>query len=454
MLPYFSQENSAILLTVVTETEFATWLTQQDPILQNKLQAQGFTGKEKQIFYHHDDRGCLNTVIVGCKDIQAFWGLAFLPELLTQGVYEIRDERLNPQNLALTWGLACYQFTRYKKNEKTFPQLKLSEKINYALLENMLVSHYLIRDLINTPPQDMLPTQLCQVARDLAQQYQAEFTCVQGAELAQHFPAVYTVGKAADDKPCLADLHWGNPQHPLVTLVGKGVCFDSGGLDIKSSSGMALMKKDMGGAAHVLGLAQLIMAQQLPIRLRVLIPIVENAISGNAMRPSDIITTRSGKTVEVTNTDAEGRLILCDALTAALDEKPELIIDIATLTGAAKVAVGTEIAAMFANQDSTASALEIISQECADPLWRLPLHQPYLDMMQSSIADLKNSSDSGYAGAITAALFLQEFVDKNTDWVHFDLMAWNTAAKPGRPQGGEAQLLRVLFAYLAQRFGA
>ena len=272
--------------------------------------------------------------------------------------------------------------------------------------------------------------------------------------LKANFPAIHMVGRAAENSPRLLSLSWGDANHPRVTLIGKGVCFDSGGLDIKPSAGMRLMKKDMGGAAHVLGLAMWIMANQLPIRLEVLIPAVENSIGPNAFKPGDILTMRNGLTVEIDNTDAEGRLILADVLVKAEEARPELIIDFATLTGAARVAVGTEMAAMFTNDEGLALSLTEASREVADPLWRLPLFAPYETMLDSNVADLANASASSYAGAITAALFLQRFISPATSWVHFDIMAWNVSSKPGKPEGGEAMGIRAIAHYLQKKYAS
>jgi len=310
-----------------------------------------------------------------------------------------------------------------------------------------------VRDLINTPANDMLPSHLASAAEDVAREFGARATTTVGDDLAKGFPMIHAVGRASTDAPRLIDLVWGDPAHPKVTLVGKGVCFDSGGLDLKPANGMRLMKKDMGGAAHALGLARLVMANALPVRLRVLIPAVENAVAGNAFRPGDVIRARSGTTVEIDNTDAEGRLVLCDALSLACEEKPAALIDYSTLTGAARTALGTELPALFANDDALAVGIESAGRACADLVWRLPLHAPYKKMLDSKIADFANGSSSPYAGAIVAALFLETFVAAGVPWAHFDIMAWNTASQPGRPEGGEAMGLRAVYAMLAERFG-
>jgi leucyl aminopeptidase len=288
----------------------------------------------------------------------------------------------------------------------------------------------------------------------LAKNYNAQCSVIVGEDLLKaNFPAIHAVGRASVNAPRLIDMQWGNGSNPKVTLVGKGVCFDTGGLNLKETSGMKLMKKDMGGAAHVLGLASMIMAADLPIRLRVLVPAVENSVSGNAMRPQDVITMRDGQSVEIGNTDAEGRLVLADALSAACEESPQMLIDMATLTGAARVALGTDLPALFCNNDDFAGDLEAQAKIQNDPMWRLPLWRPYEKMIEGKVADLNNAAEGGYGGAITAALFLQAFVAREVNWAHIDLMAWNTVSRPGRPEGGEAMSMRALFALLKERFG-
>ena len=311
----------------------------------------------------------------------------------------------------------------------------------------------LVRDLINTPAEDMGPSQLASEARKLGKRFKVDVKVITGdALLRQKFPTIHAVGRASDDPPRLIDLRWGKKSDPRVSIVGKGVCFDTGGLDLKPAAGMLRMKKDMGGGAHALGLASLIMALKLPVRLRMLVPAVENNVAGNAIRPLDVIKTRKGITVEIGNTDAEGRLVMCDALAAADSEKPDMIVDFATLTGAARVAVGIELAAMFCNDEGLAGDLEQAAATVQDPLWRLPLWQPYRKLLDSKVADINNVSEGGFGGAITAALYLQEFVSEETPWAHFDIMAWNTSPRPGRPVGGEAQSLRAVFEMLEKRY--
>jgi leucyl aminopeptidase len=299
----------------------------------------------------------------------------------------------------------------------------------------------------------MMPQNLADTAHDLAKTFNGTVKQIIGDDLlSQNYPTIHAVGRASVHAPQLIDLKWGDEKHPLITLVGKGVCFDSGGLDLKPASGMRNMKKDMGGSAHVLGLAQLIMANNLPIRLRVLISAVENAVSSNAMRPGDVITTRTGLTVEIDNTDAEGRLVLCDALAEADQENPELIIDFATLTGAMRVALGTELPGFFSTSTEVANGITLAGEKISDPVWRMPLATQYRDLLKSNIADISNCATVPFGGAITAALYLQEFVSKDTDWVHFDVMAFNVRTLSGRPLGGEAFGVRAVFDYLQARY--
>ena len=378
-----------------------------------------------------------------------------LPALLPPGVYrfaniETQDARL----AALAFALGSYRFSRYRKTDALEVRLVPPDGVDIADLTRIVEATALARDLINTPSNDMGPEELALAAQQLAHRFGAEFNSVVGDELTQqNFPLIHAVGMASPRAPRLIDFTWGDPAHPRVTLVGKGVCFDTGGLDLKPSSSMLIMKKDMGGAANVLALAQMVMDAKLKVRLRVLIPAVENAVSGNAVHPMDIVRTRKGLTVEIGNTDAEGRLILCDALAEASTEKPELLVDMATLTGAARVALGPELAALFCNDDGLAEALLATARAEDDPMWRMPLWRPYRKMIDSKIADINNVSESPHAGAVTAALYLQEFVEPDIPWAHLDVMAWNAQSRPGRPEGAEATALRALYAHIAQRFG-
>lgn len=358
------------------------------------------------------------------------------------------------EDLVLGWALGSYRFDRYlKPSEKPRAQLVWPLEADQDRVTAMAEAICLTRTLINTPAQDMGPSALEQAARVLAERFGGKAESVVGEDLlARNFPMIHAVGRASDDPPRLIDLTFGDETHPKVTLVGKGVCFDTGGLDLKPASGMELMRKDMGGAATVLGLAQLILARALPVRLRVLVPAVENAVAGNAYRPGDILQTRQGITVEIGNTDAEGRLVLGDALTLAGEEKPDLLVDFATLTGAARVAVGTEIAAFFARDDALAAELEASARAADDAVWRLPLHEGYRHLLDTPFADINNAGSGRFAGASTAALFLKEFVAEPDRWLHLDIMAWNSRNRPGRPRGGEAMGLRALYDMIEKRY--
>lgn len=450
---FTSNSDSLIPITLITPTHFTDWQAKQNKTLQQWLVATQFTGEVGTLRFIPDDKGAVERIIFSINSEDNFLALGQLPLTLTNGNYRLEvDDEEKYANYALGWGLGAYQFTKYKKATKSPGKLFLPEKIAEKV-KNVLQAIYVIRDLINIPADDMGPSQLADYAEKIAKEYKASFKQIAGeALLKENYPAIYTVGRASDDAPRLIDIRWGDESHPKVTLVGKGVCFDSGGLDIKSAPYMLLMKKDMAGGAHVLGLAKMIMQANLPIRLRVLIPAVENVIAGNAYRPGDVINTRKGMTVEIGNTDAEGRLVLADALTEAVSEKPELIVDISTLTGAARVAVGTELSALFSNNDDLANTLLKAGEKVLDPLWRLPLYAPYREYLNSSIADINNNSTEPYGGAITAALFLKEFVPDDIPWVHFDIMAYNLRTKPGKPQGGEAMAVRVIFEYLLGKF--
>jgi leucyl aminopeptidase len=356
--------------------------------------------------------------------------------------------------------MGAYAFTRYKSSDADaadaprHARLVWPDTADRAAVLRAVAGTTLARDLINTPASDLGPEDLEAAARALAEDHGATLETIVGEDLERaNYPAIYAVGKGSARAPRLLDLRWGAESAPKVTLVGKGVCFDSGGYDLKPSSGMRLMKKDMGGAANVLGLARMIMMAGLPVRLRVLIPAVENMVSGNAYRPQDVLRTRKGMTVEIGNTDAEGRLVLCDALTEADSESPDLLIDCATLTGAARVALGPEIAVFFANDDTLAADIQHNAEATHDPVWRLPLWAPYRKMLDSKTADMNNSGEGGFAGAITAALYLKEFVSDSTQWAHFDIYGWNPSGRPGRPAGGEAFALRALYGVIANRFG-
>ncbi|MEX2128096.1 MAG: leucyl aminopeptidase family protein [Xanthobacteraceae bacterium] len=376
-----------------------------------------------------------------------------LATILPAGTWRFESLLPDPRLAALAFALGAYRFTRYRKSDPKDLLLELPAGVDGAELTRVIEAVHFVRDLVNTPSNDCGPAEIEATARVLAEKFGASVRAVVGDELLkENFPLVHAVGRASARAPRLIDLAWGNPKHPKVSLVGKGVVFDTGGLDIKPSAGMLLMKKDMGGAAHALGLAQMIMDAKLPVRLRVVIPAVENAISGDAFRPGDVFASRKGVTVEIGNTDAEGRLILADALAFADEDTPELIVDFATLTGSARVALGPELPAMFTDDDELAGSIARHAAAEADPSWRMPLWRPYQSMLESKIADTNNVGTGTFAGAITAALFLARFVERAKSWVHFDLFAWNPTTKPGRPEGGEAQTIRALHALLCERY--
>ena len=427
-----------------TFDDFINGLTSSD---QQWLKRQSFAGKTGQLAWLENGQG-----VIGSDSEDSLSTLGHLPFQLPEGVYRLTGDA---SFIALLgWGLGGYRFDRYKPADRLPAQLVLPDSANAVELVHTIKATNLSRDLINTPAQDMAPSHLQAEVEALAAAFDAEVNTTVGDELLDlECGAIHAVGRAAADGPRLMDLTWGNPDHPKITIVGKGVTFDSGGLNMKPSGGMRWMKKDMGGAAIAMGLGYLVMSQALPVRLRVLIPAAENAVAGNAFRPGDVLHTHKGLTVEIDNTDAEGRLLLCDALSMASSEKPELIIDYATLTGAARGAVGAEIGAMFSNDDTLAQQLLHLGRTEDDAVWPMPLHDAYDYMLKSNIADLVNSAASPYAGAVTAALFLKRFIDE-VPWLHFDVMAFNIRKRPGRPEGGEAMGLRSVYRYLAHRFGA
>jgi leucyl aminopeptidase len=378
--------------------------------------------------------------------------LAKLCRTLPEGSYALEGDVPGAELLALGWCLEGYSFERYRKSSGSAARLVCPKTVDREAVLRAARAAYLARDLVNTPASDMGPDELEQAARTVASAFKAKLSVTKGNALERNFPMVHAVGKASPRAPRLIDFTWGPAKAPKVTLVGKGVCFDTGGLDIKPASGMLLMKKDMGGAANVLGLAQMIMAAKLPVRLRVLIPAVENSIAGNAFRPGDVLRSRKGITVEIGNTDAEGRLVLGDALALADEESPNLLIDMATLTGAARVALGPDLPPFYTDDEEVAAAIAGAARAVNDPLWRMPFWQSYTRLFESSIADMNNSGESGYAGSITAALFLKRFVEKAGAYVHLDIFGWTPAPKPGRPKGGEAQGIRALFTLIAERY--
>jgi len=450
----------AITVAALTKDRLPAWLADAPERERNWLTAIRFSAEPGKLALVPADNGRLARVVVGLGEGSdpgaGIWALAGLPDALPEGSYrlETAPDGADPTRLALGWALATYAFTRYRVKKAAATALVWPERADRGRVERLARGAFLARDLANTPAGDLGPPELAAEAVRVAKAGGARHRVTVGDELlAENYPTIHAVGRAAAQPPRLVDIVWGEAAAPKVTLVGKGVCFDTGGLDLKTASGMRLMKKDMAGAAIVLGLAQAIMDANLAVRLRVLLPLVENAVAGNAVHPMDIVRTRKGLTVEIGNTDAEGRLILCDALAEAATEKPALLVDMATLTGAARVALGPELAALFCNNEELAQGLLAAAQTEEDPMWRMPLWRPYRKMIDSKIADINNVSESPHAGAITAALYLQEFVEPDIPWAHLDVMAWNPQSRPGRPEGAEATALRALYTHIAQRFG-
>jgi leucyl aminopeptidase len=448
----------AVPITVLSEPGFEAWREAAPEREREWVVATGFSAEAGKVSLVPDKEGRLGRVLVGMpEEGSAMWALAGLSESLPTGGYRLDGvpEGTDASHLALGWALGTYAFDLYREKKKeTKARLVWPEGADRGFVERLASAVCLARDLINTPASDLGPAELAEAAERVAASAGAKCRVIAGgALLAENYPTIHAVGRASNRAPRLVDITWGEASAPKVSLVGKGVCFDTGGLDLKPASGMRLMKKDMGGAAIVLALGQAIMQAGLPVRLRILLPLVENAVSGNAMRPLDIVRTRKGITVEIGNTDAEGRLILCDALAEACRESPAMLVDIATLTGAARVALGPELPALFCNDDALAAGVIEAGAMEDDPLWRMPLWLPYRKMIESKAADINNVSEAPHAGAITAALYLQEFVEPEIPWAHIDAMAWNTRARPGRPEGAEAQTLRALYAHIAQRFG-
>jgi len=450
-----SKKLGATPIILVTAKQLPAWLKTTDSAAKQWLEVNQFKAKPGSFCLLPGKDGKLAKVICGVDEALNLWSIAHLPAALPVQHYMLEGKfsTQDATQLALGWVLAMYQFTRYKKSKKQFATLVAPKGCDVAYVQAMAGSIHWARDLINTPANDMNPQTLAEEAVSFAQKHKAKVNVISGeALLKQNYPMIYAVGKAAAIPPHLVDITFARKGAPKITLVGKGVCFDSGGLDLKNTAGMKLMKKDMGGAANVLALARVIIETKLPVQLRVLLPIVENAVAGNAMRPLDIVSTRKGITVEIGNTDAEGRLILCDALYEADEEKPDLLIDCATLTGAARVALGTEIPAFFTSDDALAHELYKCAKTENDPLWRLPLWKNYRFQLETPNAYLSNDPDSSYGGAITAALYLQEFVSKTASWLHIDMMAWNLKSQPGRPQGGEAMAIRALYTLIKERY--
>ena len=451
MLRFANPSPDATPLFILEPDQLEAWTGSQPDSFGTWMRAAGFEGKPGQTCLVPDTQGEVACALVGVGHAQAQarsrFQLATAAAKLPQGTYAIASAHSHDElrEHALGWLLSRYSFERYKASPPHKAQLVCPEGVDAASLEQIVAGEALTRDLINTPASDMGPEALEAAARDLATQHGASCRVTVGDELlAQNFPMVHAVGRASAQKPRLIDLTWGD-EGPALTLIGKGVCFDTGGLNIKPAGSKGLMKKDMGGSAAVLGLAHMIMAAGLKLRLRVLIPAVENAIDGSAFRPQDILTSRKGLTVEINNTDAEGRLVLADALALADETPPDLMICMATLTGAARVAVGPDLAPFYTDDDTLAQAIAKGASTARDPVWRMPFHNPYEAMIEPGIADLDNAPKGGFAGSITAALFLRRFVEQTPRFVHFDIYGWQPVAAPARPKGGVGQATRALF---------
>lgn len=452
-LPFVKTSKSAITIEPVTKAAISGKSSLLNAREKKWASANGFEGRSGQMLAMPNENGSIERVLFGYSASDNPMIVGALAKSLPYGTYVLSDQFSDPHLSSLGWGLGGYTFSNYHSVDRKTAILSLPKGVDDKALSQQVEATYLARDLINTPANDMGPDQLEAEIRALGKANKASVTVIKGDMLLKkNFPMIHAVGRASVDAPRLIDLKWGNTKHPKVTLVGKGVIFDSGGLNIKPGNSMALMKKDMGGAANTVALAKMIMEAKLPVRLRLLVPAVENAIAGNAFRPGDILPSRKGISVEIGNTDAEGRLILGDALALADEEKPDLMIDMATLTGAARVALGPDLPPIYTDDDKFADDIAKASSETLDPLWRMPLWDPYQKMLASKVADVNHISTGGFAGSITAALFLSRFVEKAKTWAHLDIYGWTPTAKPWAPVGGEAQGIRALFQTIKERY--
>ncbi|WP_031337839.1 M17 family metallopeptidase [Rhodopseudomonas sp. B29] len=451
-------DQPAVPISFVTKSTLEKVCAGLPEAAQRFARANGYSAKPGQMLALPDANGAVAHVLFGLDEVGARsfdpFRTGALPGLLPPGTYRFANAAPDDKLAVLAFALGTYRFGRYRKAEAPEVRLVPPQGVDVAAIVRALEAATLARDLINTPSNDMGPAELSDAALALAQRHGASFSCIVGDDLVtQNFPLIHAVGMAATRAPRLIDFTWGDAAHPKVTLVGKGVCFDTGGLDLKPSSAMLIMKKDMGGAANVLALASMIMDAKLKVRLRVLIPAVENAVAGNAMRPLDVFPSRKGPTVEIGNTDAEGRLVLADALALADEEAPDLLIDLGTLTGAARVALGPDLPPYYTHDEQLALDLARSAAAENDPLWRMPLWGPYDSWLDSKVANINNAPSGGFAGSITCALFLQRFVEAAKTWLHVDIYGWTPKAKPGRPEGGECQAARAIFALLSERYG-
>src|SRR5476651_331312 len=450
----FVDRSSTLPVQFVSAPKWRSWLKEQSAARRGWLESLGLSGSpgDFTVLPGRDGKAAGAVLFLPARPV--LWDVGALATKLPAGTWRLGDTApISATDAAVAIGLGAWRFERYRaRKAKPGPKILWPQGADKARATAIIEAISMARDLITTPSSDMGPVELAAAAQAMAKTHKAKISVIVGDDLLKkNYPMVHAVGRASVRAPRLIDLTWGNPNDPKVTLVGKGVCFDTGGLDLKPASGMLNMKKDMGGAATVMAVAAMVMACKLPVRLRLLVPAVENSVSGNAFRPLDVITTRAGITVEVGNTDAEGRLILCDALAEGASEKPTMMVDCATLTGAARVSLGPDLPALFCNDDTLADGLIATGTEVADPMWRMPLYKPYRSMFVSKVADINNVASSPFGGAIIAALYLQEFVPDDVPWAHFDMMGWNNASRPGRPEGGEAQTARAIFATIEKR---
>src|SRR5690348_837180 len=453
-LPFIDRAASALPVQFVAAPKWRSWLKEQNASRRSWLDSIGITGAagDFAVLPGRDGKAAGAVLVLSAEPV--LWDFGALATRLPAGTWKLGDTApVSPTDAAVAIGLGAWRFERYRsKKAKPGAKIVWPHDADKARATAIVEAVSMARDLITTPASDLGPAELAAAAEALAKKHKAEVSVIIGGDLLKkNYPMVHAVGRASARAPRLIDLTWGRESDPKVTLVGKGVCFDSGGLDLKPAGGMLNMKKDMGGAATMMAVAAMIMATKLPVRLRLLVPAVENSVSGNAFRPLDVVPTRKGITVEIGNTDAEGRLILCDALHEGASEKPTMMVDCATLTGAARVALGTDLPALFCNDDTLADQLLAAGKDVADPMWRMPLFKGYRRLLDSKVADINNAPGVAFGGAITAALYLQEFVPDDVPWAHFDMMAWNNASRPGRPEGGEAQAARAIFGAIEKR---
>jgi len=454
-LSFVDRSSTSLPVQFVGQPKWRAWLREQSAARRGWIESSGVAGNAGDLVLLPGRDGKASGAVLVLSAKPTLWDFGALATKLPSGTWRLASDTapVSPTDAAVAIGLGTWRFERYRsKKGKAGARIIWPQGADKARATAIIESIFMARDLITTPSSDMGPAELAAAAQALGKAHKAKVKVIVGDDLLkQNYPMVHAVGRASSRAPRLIDLSWGRESDPKVTLVGKGVCFDTGGLDLKPATGMLNMKKDMAGAATMMAVAAMVMATRLPVRLRLLVPAVENSVSGNAFRPLDVVPTRKGITVEIGNTDAEGRLILCDALHEGASEKPTIMVDCATLTGAARVALGTDLPALFCNDDLLANELLATGTEVAEPVWRLPLFAGYRRLLDSKVADINNAPSALFGGAITAALYLKEFVPDDVPWAHFDMMAWNNVSRPGRPEGGEAQAARAIFTTIEKR---